>query len=559
MLIHLYISNFALVEKLELDFQNGLTVLTGETGAGKSILLDALGLALGDKASPAAIRAPFDEAEIAATFEISKLTSVQDWLTRHELNAEGDCLLRRLVNKDGRSRAYINGRPVPLTQIRELASLLLGIQGQHQHQVLLQTEYQRRLLDAYADHLPLTAKVKELYLEWQKMDERYKALQQEEAESDKLALLSYQLQELEELALREGELEDIDTEHKRQAHAEQWLTVTQQILSRLQDDAEMNILSNLNLVIRETEQLKIAAPTIPVILELLTSANINLNEATSELQVFQQSIEADPQRLAYLESRINSIHQLARKHRVQPSELIARQHLLKTQKDTLGRQEILLKELEQELIKLKSQYKISALALSQSRQAAAALLSAQITERLPTLGMNHGRLVIDCRLKTTDTMSIHGIDDIEFLVSTNPGHALAPLKQVASGGELSRISLAIQVITALKMTIPTLIFDEVDTGVSGKTAAIVGILLKQLGHSTQVLCITHLPQVAAEGQHHFRVVKQQTASSTHTEITLLKGKARVEELARMLGGVEITKQALAHAKALLQEHNKAIV
>jgi len=552
MLILLSIHNLAVVEQLELNFQAGMNVLTGETGAGKSILIDALGLTLGERADSYIIRPGASQAEVSAIYDLSQLVSIEAWLKEQALDAEGECIIRRTITADGRSRAYINGKTVTLNQVRKLGQLLVDIHGQHQHQSLLRTDHQRLLLDQYANHPALILKVQQSYLQLQQLREKYKALLGLQGQHDKLALLQYQIQEIEELNLQENEFQILEKEHKELAHAELWLSSCTAILNNLKNDSNQDPLSALHHAISTLANLKSHTTKLNTCHELLTSAAIQLEESISELEHFRKTLDLDPNRLTTVDARLSQIHNLARKHRVQPEEILAHRKILAAEAATLLHLETQLETLEKELKTVQLAYKNSAHLLSDSRKKAASQLENAVTKSIQNLEMPNGHFKIEFLEKNEEIMGPHGIDDIEFLVSTNPGLNLQPLRKIASGGELSRISLAIQVITAQKMTTPTLIFDEVDAGISGKTAETVGKLLKKLSYNTQVLCVTHLPQIAAQGAHHFKVQKKQTQKSTATEIYLLEENERIEELARMLGGATITQHALAHAKEMLE-------
>ncbi len=560
MLTHLFIRHLAVVEQLELCFQEGMTVLTGETGAGKSILIDALSLTLGERAESSIVRHNCPYAEISVTYELNELPLVLAWLKEEGLEAEEECIIRRVITKDGRSRAYINGRMAPLTQIRELGERLLNIHGQHQHQSLLKSEYQRLLLDAYANHPELSANVKRDFLHLQRLHKEYKEFLKTKEQMDKLALLQYQIQEMQELNLQENELSTLEAEYKQLTHAEQWLTLSETALSTLKNESGQDIFSALYSTINQVAQLKMHTLKLNNCHELLTSALIQLEEALNDLENFKDTLELDPHRLSSVDARLNQIHTLARKHRIQSHSILEHQKTLTEEVEKLVNIQTTLEILQEKLKLAEETYQHSAILLSQSRKKAALQLEKLLTESLKTLEMPNGRFKIEFTndpVSSTDgsipqAISAHGFDGIEFLVSTNPGIPLQPLRKIASGGELSRISLAIQVITAQKMTTPTLIFDEVDTGISGKTAETVGKLLKKLAKEAQILCVTHLPQIAALGHQHYKVEKNQSEESTTTQIYPLSEKERVLEIARMLGGATITAQAVTYAKEMLE-------
>jgi len=552
MLMHLTIRDFAVVESLQLDFSQGMTVMTGETGAGKSILIDALQLVLGERSDASVIRHEATFAEISAHYDISTLKVASDWLIANDLNTEDDCIIRRVINKDGRSKAYINGRAVPLSQLRDLGWYLVDIHGQHQHQLLLKPEHQRTLLDCFADHEPLITAVSTVFQTVQRLKKEETILLQQQGHLDKLALLQYQTRELEELNLADDELAKLAIEQKELAHAEHWQALCQQAIQYLKSDDNQDVLSLLYQGKIPLEQLKAHTPKLNACHELFSNALIQLEEALAELEQFSETISLDPNRLKSVEDRLGAIHDIARKHRIQPENIIDYKNTLNHDINQLLACQTNLDNIGAAIQNSENAYKVAAEQLSDSRKKAALSLEKLITSTLQTLEMPKARFKIEFTSKNMSNLSAAGMDDIEYLVSTNPGLDLQPLRKIASGGELSRISLAIQVIMAKKMTTPTLIFDEVDAGISGKTAETVGKLLRKLANEVQVLCVTHLPQIAALGHQHYQVTKNQTDFSTSTDIKPLNEAARVEELARMIGGSAITPHALLHAKALLE-------
>jgi len=552
MLTHLSIHHLAVVEHLELSFQSGMSVLTGETGAGKSILIDALGLTLGERADSGIVRLGSPQADITAIYDLKDLPTIITWLKEQALDSEEECIIRRIITSDGRSRAFINGRTVPLNQVRELGIRLVDIHGQHQHQSLLRSEHQRILLDEYANHPELRHKVRQDYGQLQNLRKEYKELMGLQGQNDKLTLLQYQIQEIDELHLQENEFKILEIENKELAHAELWLSTCATALATLKNDTTLDPISALHQAITAVATLKSHTPKLNICHELLTNALIQLEEGVAELEKFRETLELDPERLIEVDARLSQINNLARKHRIQPEEILSHREILAIETEKLLHLQTSLETLNARLKAAENAYKTSASALSQSRQKTAIQLEKLITQSIRNLEMPNGHFKIEFIKKDEGMISIQGSDEIEFLVSTNPGLALQPLRKVASGGEMSRISLAIQVITAQKMTTPTLIFDEVDAGISGKTAETVGKLLRKLGANTQVLCVTHLPQIAALGHRHFKVEKKQSKENTSTHIVALAEKDRIEELARMLGGALITKHALAHAKEMLE-------
>lgn len=553
MLQHLNIQNFTLIKELDLEFNSGMTVLTGETGAGKSILIDALLLALGDRADSKAIQNGCDRCSITASFDIRQFPVARKWLQLQELEHENDCILRRTITADGRSRGFINGQPVPTQLMRELGNILVSIHGQHEHQTLLKTEQQRILLDAYAGHTTLVASVQQFYEQWREaQDELITLKNNNEHRTSRLELLLFQVEELKQLNLQENELVTLDQEHRQLANADQLLACAQQACSLLGEQEEVNTLQLLQkayglLLGKQGIDNKLDNAT-----ELLNNAIIQIEEASAELNHYLNRINLDPERLQMIEQRLEAIHNLARKHRVTPEQLLSLQKKLQLELEQLQNCDVHLQTLETRISELAEQYQKTAIKLSTSRQNAAQRLAPAIEESLHQLGMPGGRFSIQLEKNVQNQFSAHGLERIEFGVSANPGQSLQQLTKVASGGELSRISLAIHALTAQNQATPTLIFDEVDVGIGGGTAEIVGRLLRKLSDSAQVLCVTHLPQVAALGQQHLQVGKKIKNEMTHTEVKNLDKKAKIQEIARMLGGIKITEQTLAHAKEMVE-------
>ncbi len=553
MLTHIHIRDLAIVEHIELEFENGMTVLTGETGAGKSILIDALNLALGDRAETGVIRHGCERAEITAGFDISALTAVNTWLKEHDLAANEECLLRRTINLEGRSKGYINGHPVTMQALQELGEMLVDIHGQHEHQSLLRPESQRQLLDDYAGHAPLLNELAQIYQRWKSTHHDLQALSRAAADRNaQLELLSYQVRELETLNLGESEVDAINEEHARLANASRLLDTCQNALQTLSENEQSSVLSLLTHSLHELVELEEFDKRLAATNELLNSAVIQAQEGVSELRHYLDSLELDPARLQALEQRLASIHDLARKHRLPPHDLP--KHLLQLSHELadLKNADLRLETLQADIAEAEKNYRALAKKLTESRSKAALELSKQVSANMQQLSMSGGRFEAKLEPLGGEQFSAHGMERIEFLVSANPGQPVKPLTKVASGGELSRISLAIQVITAQSGRIPTLIFDEVDVGIGGGVAEIVGQQLRALSQSRQVLCVTHLPQVAAQGQHHIQVSKQTSKNVTHTTISTLSTSERRDEIARMLGGVKITDQTKAHAAEMLE-------
>ena len=554
MLNHIRIRNFAIIDHLDLEFQNGLTALTGETGAGKSILLGALGLLLGDRADSDSVRDGSSKAEISAEFDISKLSHVQDWLRTKELDSEMDCLIRRRLSSDGRSRAFINGSPVPLQDMRELGEMLVDIHGQHEHQSLMKPQMQRMLLDDYAKNKEKLAALKNTFNEWNKTNSKYQRLKADTKDrNDRIDLLRYQVEELDELSLTEDEYISLNEEHQRLANADHLMEISQTALQALYETDETNIYSQLSHQASQIESVSETDSHLSPACTMLNEAMVQIEETASHLRDYLSQLDNNPVRFQEVESRLGLIHDLSRKHRVEPGQLIEVHQQLAEELNNLDHADENLVSLEKTSNALKDKYLKLAKQLSKTRQKTAKDLNQKITDAMQTLGMQGGRFEINVTENSSKTFSAHGFDDIEFTVSANPGQSCKALAKVASGGELARISLAIQMITAQQGRIPTLIFDEVDSGVGGGIAEIVGRHLRTLGTSRQVFCVTHLPQVASQAHHHMQVQKQSDNNNTITQIHSLTEKQRIEEISRMLGGVEITKQTRAHAKEMLNK------
>ncbi|MEC5318292.1 DNA repair protein RecN [Brenneria populi subsp. brevivirga] len=551
MLAQLTISNFAIVRELEIDFQAGMSVITGETGAGKSIAIDALGLCLGNRSDASMVRPGAARADICARFSLADTPGARRWLERNQLDDSNECLLRRVIGADGRSRGFINGTAVPVSQLRELGQLLIQLHGQHAHQQLLKPEHQKHLLDAYADESQLLGAMQQIWQQWHQSCRSLAQLQQAAIEREaRRELLQYQLKELNEFAPQPGEYEQIDIEYKRLSNSEQLLALSQQALQLLSEDEEQNMLGMLHSVKQRIGELAGMDETLAGVLSMLEEAGIQLGEASDELRHYSERMDLDPIRLYELEQRLSRQLALARKHHVQPEALPAFHQQLLEEQRSLEEQESDRESLSFAVSEYHQQALHVAEQLHVRRLHHAKELAQFITSNMHELAMPHGHFTIDVKF-TPECLTGSGADSIEFRVTTNPGQPHQSLAKVASGGELSRISLIIQLITARKMDTPALIFDEVDVGISGPTAAIVGKMLRQLGESTQVMCVTHLPQVAGCGHHHFFVSKQTDGAETETLMQPLDKRARLQELARLLGGSAVTKNTLANAKELL--------
>lgn len=551
MLLHLSIKNYAIVEHLDLELASGMTVITGETGAGKSIMLDALGLALGDRCDSSVIRQGADKADILASFELTNIPEAKQWLAEHDLASDDLCILRRVINQDGRSRGYINGTPCPLAHLKLLGELLIDIHSQHEHQSLLKLETHRHLLDDYAASRALAEQVKQLAQRWKQSQLQLQRLSSNsEEQRAKQQLLSYQLEELEKLALADNEIEQLEAEQRNLSQADSILSACQQVLDTCSGD-EGNVLSALNVSVRRLTSFKQPVEGLTEATSLLSNAQIQLEEAIAEISRFMDHFDMDPLRQQQVEERLDVIYSLARKHHVQPNELAELTLRLQGELTNIEAGDEKLAELATNLTLLANDYQQAAEKLSSQRKKAAVKLAKAVEQEMQSLGMPGGKFTIELKPISSTEPQLNGLEVVEFLVSGNPGQPVRALNKVASGGELSRISLAIQVITAQTSRVPTLVFDEVDVGIGGPTAEIVGRLLRKLGEKGQVITVTHLPQVAAQGHQHLYVHKERTKNSTQTAVSALDKAQRIEELARMLGGVDLTKESLAHAEKIL--------
>jgi DNA repair protein RecN (Recombination protein N) len=553
MLTQLTVSNYAIAERVELQFSHGMTALTGETGAGKSIVLDALGLAMGGRADAGAVRHGAKRADITATFDVSRITEAREWLEEHELDDENDCILRRVISKDGRSRAFINGQPCPLTHLKDLGSTLMDIHSQHQHQSLLRKETHRKLLDEFAVAETLADNTRQAWKTWNNTKQRLNERQQNADEAEaRIQLLRYQVEELDRLALEGNEQDALETEQSQLSHAEGVLhSCHQATMLCTEDDSSAAAL--LRQALQQLEQLPIEVPALAETIQMMNEAQIQITEAGDNLRHFVDDYDADPTRLSAVEERLSAIYQMARKHRITPEQLPELHQSLSEELASLDDGEGSVEKLEAELESQRAEFdKISA-ELSDARQAAAANLDQRIAQELAQLSMPAVQFVTHLSRNKDDEPAPHGMEEVEFLVSANPGQPARPLAKVASGGELSRISLAIQVVVAQTSTTPTLVFDEVDVGIGGGTAEVVGRLLRSLGDNGQVLCVTHLAQVAAQCHQHLFVSKFTESDATFSRIESLDDTGRITEVARMLGGVDMTEHTIAHATEMFSK------
>ena len=551
MLVQLIINDLAIVNKLHLDFDSGMTVLTGETGAGKSILIDALGLILGDRADTNIIRGGAEKTDITAIFSVKNNAAVDKKLNRIEINSNGDELfIRRIIKKDGRSRAYINDTPVPIQTIRDIGECLIEIHGQHAHQTISQPKTQQKLLDQFGQYEPTLTEIINTYKKLIEIDNKIKKLNTSDGDFEStLTLLKYQIEELNKLAIEESEYAKLSEEFKRQSNSKHILQACHEILNEL-SESDTDINTKLLKCQKEIDELSLLDNSLKNIPALIDSAVIQINEATTELKNYLNEFDADTSQLHSLENRLDKLNELARKYKKRPEELpdhlkllIKKLNKLENSFEQREKLEIKQKELTKTYFKLAAE-------LRKKRIKTAKIFSEEITNKIHELGMA-GKLQIDVEPINSGNPHRYGMDEITFMVSTNPGQPLRPIAKVASGGELSRLSLAIQIISSKDNNIPTMIFDEVDAGIGGGVAEIVGKLLSALANHSQIFCVTHLPQVASYGQQHFQVTKNTRQGETYTEVRSLNEKERINEIARMLAGMEVTTESRANAEKML--------
>ena len=563
MLRHLRIKNFVIVEQMELEFASGFTVLTGETGAGKSILIDALSLVLGERGDSSQVRQGSQRAEISALFDIKARADLLEWLDENALQGEEteDCLLRRIVDATGRSRAFINGHAATLQQLRTVGEHLVAIHSQHAHQLLLQKDAQRDLLDAFANCREQVQSVKTAYQHWQHLRRQRETCERELSDyQQKHEQLSWQINELSELNFSISEWETLQADHNRLSHLAGLLEATELAIDVLSEN-EAAVLHQINVVKNQLQHVVEYDQQLQTSIDLLESASIQVQESIYDLRGYRQQLDLDPQYLQDIEQRISAIHQTARRYHVATEELPDLLEKLTAQLQLLENNGNLEQLTEQENA-AQSAYQEQAKKLTAQRTKAAKKMSQTVTQSIQTLAMAGGTFSV--ALNPLEQAGAYGLEAIEFQVAAHKSLQLRPLAKVASGGELSRISLAIQVVASKSGIVPTFVFDEVDVGIGGRVAEIVGHLLKQLGSSRQVLCITHLPQVAAAGDHHWQVSKSETSDTSnvydtqqvYSQIQVLDATARVEEIARMLGGVTITDATRKHAAEMLNGNSQ---
>ena len=557
MLTSLYVRHLAVVEEADITFGPGLTVVSGETGAGKSLLVDALMLLAGARADSNIVRAGSDRAELIAEFDLKGLPEAAAWLKYEELDEDGACQLRRVIRAEGSSRAWINGRPATIGQMGDLAALLVEIHGQHEHQALLERTHQLNLLDAYAENEKRVEQVRDLALQWREIGVRMRKLSGGDDRGHRLELLRHELSELEKWALAPAELAELEASHKRLANASKLTEGLTGVVEMLDGDSELALRQSLSRAHTELGRLAALDDRLAPMLDLLDSAQIQLNEAVDGLERYAQDVDLDPERYAEVDTHLTRLHELSRKHRLPATELDEKRAATQTELNELENAGEALERLGTQRDQLQRDYAKAAETLSKARQSAAKKLGKDVSALMSELGMAGGVLQVSLEPAESDEPDPQGRERCELLVSANPGQPPRPLRKVASGGELARISLAIEVATLGKDTIGSMVFDEVDTGIGGAVAEVVGQKLRALGSRCQVLCVTHLPQVAAQGHSHLRVSKHSEGNSTHTRIEALNTDGRRDELARMLGGVEITRETRAHAKQMLERAQTA--
>lgn len=552
MLLNLNISDLAVVKNLDLNLEKGLSVLTGETGAGKSILLTALGLALGDRADSSYIRPDCKRAEVNLEFDLSDANVGLQWLQENELDNEELCLIRRVITQDGRSKAFINGSPVNLQTLQSLSEKLVEIHGQHAHLTLLKSEEQRRFLDESADNQKHIAELNAVFqLLKQQSKELQTLIQAATDQTEREELLRYQIKELEQLDLENFNYAALSEEHNTQANLGLILSKGQLQLNQLYENEQRSVNQMLGQAVSALSEISDYAPEIDEINSQLTEAQIQIEEASQELRRYLDSQELNPQRLELLEEQISTIHNLGRKHQVTPEEIPELSLTLKKELDNLTHSSERIEELKKSVAQLETHYYQQAQQISKRRKSTALETQKQISEVINELGMPQGEFVIEVIQLEDSLPRLNGLDKIEFLVSANPGLPPRPLAKVASGGELSRISLAIQVSSNHEKMAPTMIFDEVDAGIGGGIAEIVGQKMRALSRDRQVICVTHLPQVASQAHHHLFVAKKSGTDMTESTVSPLNKQERIAEVARMLGGIKITEHTLNHAEEML--------
>ena len=557
MLSHLSIRSLAVIDRLELECASGMTALTGETGAGKSILVDALALLLGARADSGMIRDGAERAEVCGVFEVASNASARAWLADRDLDEDADaCIVRRVVGPGSRSRSFVNYRPVPAHLVRELGSHFVDIHGQHEHHLLLDRDRQRIIVDDFGDHHALLEQVAQTSRRWHELQRELARIASITAPDDerdsRLDFLRFQLDELEGLQLEPEEPERLAGELRRLANAETILEGCRRALDRLDGDHDGSAAAACAAARRDLDPVSRHDARAPGILDLLDAAELNLTEAATSLRAVAESLDLDPERLAEVERRLGTIHDFARKHRVPPRELPAQIDRLRERVASLAASEERATELAREAERTEEAHRALCGKLTAQRREAGNGLAQRVTRNMQELGMPGGRFMVDVRPRDGSAPSPSGADQVELFVSTGPGQSPRPLSKVASGGELSRISLAIQVSCVGGSAVPTLVFDEADVGIGGRVAEIVGRRLRALGESHQILCVTHLAQVASRAHHHAVVRKLlDREGALGVCVAAVSDEDRIQEIARMLGGERITPKTLAHAREML--------
>jgi DNA repair protein RecN (Recombination protein N) len=559
MLTHIQIRDFAIIDAVELELGPGLTVLTGETGAGKSILVDALLLAAGGRAGAEVVRHGAERAEVSATFAIQKNTAATAWLAEQSIEHEGECVLRRVVAADGRSRAYVNGQAMPVQSLRQLGETLVDVHGQMEYQSLVRRSAQRELLDQSGEHKELLANVTDSWRTWSQVkEERDRAAASAQDREARLELLRYHVGELKALDLKEGEAEELTLERQRLSQRGRLASGAREIIQLLREAEEVSAEQAISRALSTARHVSELDPQFAPMTKLIDESLIALREGVEAVERYESDLEADPQRQEWVEQRLAAMESIARKHRVEMGGLLTLQSELQEEFQRLDSLEASMAQIEKKLEQAQQKFRAACTKLTTARQSAARSLSTNISSLMQTLGMPGGKFQIDVR--PADAPGATGADEIEFMVSANPGQPPRPLAKVASGGELSRISLAIQVAAvqseAMADSLACLVFDEVDAGVGGGVAEIVGRQLRTLGERAQALCVTHLPQVASQAHAHVRVTKLTDGKTTRTALHPLTADERIEEIARMLGGISVTDKAREHAAEMLRPATK---
>lgn len=549
MLIHLHIRDFTIIRECEIELGGGMSALTGETGAGKSILIDALSLVLGGRADPACVRDGAMRSEISATFQAAPGSAIAGWLEAHDLDDEDICQLRRVIPADGKSRGYVNGRPVAINQLRTLARHVVDIHGQHEHYQLTQRQIQRELLDSMLPNRTLLDQVDQTWRDWQQLDQKIESLNDtSQLRLQRIDLLRFQINEFDELDTGQSELDSIENEHRRLSDSGRLLSLAEDCLQAL--DAENAAASLLNRAARSAETLAGIDNTLQNCSESINTAAIITSEAASTLRAWQSDLDLDEEKLQYVDQRLSALHPLARKHQCDIPALTSVIDALRAELDAIDNSADQLESLIRERDALAETYAAQARKLNAQRRRIARSMARDVTEIMQSLNMSGG--VFDVSIQHEDThASQHGSDLVRFMVSANPGVPAGEIGKIASGGELSRISLAISLVTRKRASLPVLIFDEVDSGIGGAVAETVGRYLRRLADRAQVLCVTHLPQVAAQAHHHIKVSKTVRKKTTHTRLEVLDKKQTIDEIARMLGGARLTSRTRQHAREML--------